>query len=195
MKTIRRVICGLTVGVWVTMAVAVSAATNVVKSSGAGIDLRKQARAFEQSGQRIKAAEAYESILKTDPSARMVLAPRLVAIYTQAGETNKALEWAHVVMQTNPDPQAYLAGVNAMLGKYSEAQGILEAELAKTKEPRRKMLLNWQLADVYEKAGKPEKAAETLSQANKAVRGTPDEAAAQHRLDQHNRKHKPPKTE
>ncbi|MEI6787345.1 MAG: hypothetical protein WCL49_02585 [bacterium] len=172
-----------------TMAVAVPAATNVMQSSGAGTDLRKQALSLEQSGQKLKAAEAYEQILKADPSTRMVLAPRLVAIYTQAGETNKTLEWAHVVMKTNPDPQAYLAGVNAMLGKYSEAQAILEAELAKAKEPRRKMLLNWQLADMHEKAGKPEKVAEALGQAHKAVRGTPDEAATQHRLDQHNRKH------
>jgi len=195
MNTIRRVICGLIVGVWVAMAVAVSAATNVVQVSGAGVDLRKQARAYEQSGQKLKAAEAYEQILKADPAARMVLAPRLVAIYTQAGETNKALEWAHVVMQTNPDSQAYLAGVNAMLGKYSEAQGILEAELTKAKEPRRKMLLNWQLADVHERAGKPKKAAKALAQALEVVQGTPDEAAAQQRLDKYNRQHKSPKNE
>jgi tetratricopeptide (TPR) repeat protein len=177
------------------MAAATHAATNIVQVSGAGVDLRKQARAYEQSGQKLKAAAAYEQILKTDPATRMVLAPRLVAIYAQAGETNKALDWAHVVMQTNPEPHAYLAGVNAMLGRYSEAQGLLEAELAKIKEPRRKMLLNWQLADVYEKTGKPEKAAKALAQAHEAVQGTPDEAAAQRRLDQHNRKHKPPKTE
>ena len=178
-----------------TMAAVSLAATNMVPSSSAGADPRKQAQTYEQSGQTLKAAEAYEQILKTDPSTRMALAPRLVAIYAQAGEADKALEWAHVVMQTNPDPQAYLAGVNAMLGKYSEAQTILEAELTKAKEPRRKMLLNWQLADIHEKAGKPEKAAEALDQAHKAACGTPDEAAAQHRLDQHNRKHKQPKTE
>jgi len=176
------------------MAAVVSATTNVV-SSAAGTDLRKQAQSYEQACQKLKAAEAYEQILKADPSTRMILASRLVTIYAQAGVTNKALEWARVVMRNNPDPQAYLAGVNALLGRYSEAQAILDAELAKTKEPRRKMLLHWQLADMYEKAGKPEKAAGALAKAREVVRGTPDETAAQHRVDQYNRQHKPPKTE
>ncbi len=194
MKVITVTICRLTVIAGLALAAAAQAATNAVPPTSAAPDLRQQAAAYERAGQKLKAAAAYEQILKEEPAQRLVLAHQLVRVYLEAGVTNKALEWAHVVMQTNPDPQAYLAGVNATLGRYAEAQSILEAELTKAKEPRRKMVLNWQLAAVHEKAGSPEKAAAALAQALESVRGTPDEAAAQRRLDQHDKKGKPAKT-
>ena len=56
----------------------------------------------------------------------MVLAQRLVQIYAQEGLAEKALNWAHVVMERNPEPQAYLAGVYTLLGNLDEARNILE---------------------------------------------------------------------
>ena len=58
----------------------------------------------------------------------MVLAQRLVRIYTQEGLTEKALSWAHAVMEQNPEPQAYLAGVYTLLGNLDEARNILEQQ-------------------------------------------------------------------
>ena len=145
-------------------------------------ELSRRAIAYEQQGERLKAAEAYERIIALDPPKQRVLANRLVKLYAEAGSTNQALEWARCVMTNSPDPQAYLAGVNAMVGRRADAIAILEKEIAKTDEPRRRLTLNWQLADICQAGGDLVKAEGALKAAAAAARGTPDEAAATNRL-------------
>src|SRR5262245_37113666 len=49
----------------------------------------------ERAGRKSEAAALYEGIARTNSAARKVLSHRLVAIYMETGETNKALVWAH----------------------------------------------------------------------------------------------------
>ncbi len=143
--------------------------------------LKAMAEHYEKSGSKTEAAGTYEQIIKADPTARAVLAPRLVDLYIDSKQLPKAMTWTREVMKTNPDPQAYLAGVYARIGMTKEARAILAEEIKKAREPRRKMLLNWQLADASEKAGDIEAARAALADAAKSVESSPDAPAAQKR--------------
>ncbi len=139
--------------------------------------------AYERAGRKREAAALYEAMVHTNPAARKVLSHRLVAIYAETGETNKALTWAHAVMRDTPDPQAYLAAVQARLGQLREAQETLEREIARNTNATRAVTLRWQLATVFEEAGDSAKARKVLNEAASAAKGTPMEAAAQKRLE------------
>jgi len=121
-------------------------------------------------------------MVRTNAAARKVLSHRLVAIYAETGETNKAMAWAREVMRDNPDPQAYLAGVQARLGQTLEAQETLEREIARNTNTTRAVTLRWQLAEVFEKQGNLDRAREVLNQAAGMAKGTPIEATTQRRL-------------
>jgi hypothetical protein len=108
---------------------------------------------LERAGRKREAADIYEEMVRTNTAARKVLSHRLVAIYTETGETNKALTWAHEVMRDNPDPQAYLAAVQTRLGQCKEAREILEHEIAANTNTTRAVTLRWQLAEVLERQG------------------------------------------
>lgn len=145
--------------------------------------LIEQATTYDVAGDKQKAADTYEKIVKADPAKGKVLSDRLVKLYAQLGKKEDTLRWAKEVMKDNPDPQAYLAGVYSLLADHKEAESILEKEIAAEKTPHRQLILNWQLADVCEKKGDRDKADKILSAAATAAKGTPDEAAAQQRLD------------
>ena len=136
------------------------------------------AETYEQSGDLLEAAAVYERLIEQDSTKRIVLAQRLVRIYAKEGQAKKALSWAHVVMERNPEPQAYLAGVYALLGNLGDAQNILEHQLAERKEPLQKLTLSWQLADVYEKQNNIHAAEKTLLESVESVAGTIHESAA-----------------
>jgi tetratricopeptide (TPR) repeat protein len=140
------------------------------------------AAANEWAGRIHEAAALYETMARTNASARKVLSHRLVAIYAQTGETNKALTWAREVMRDNPDPQAYLAAVHAQVGQSREARAILELEIAGNTNSTRAVTLRWQLAEVYSQEGDEAKARRILIEAAGMAKGTPVEAAAQRRL-------------
>lgn len=137
---------------------------------------------YEQAGRKREAAALYEEMARTNTVARKVLAGRLVTIYTEAGEADKALAWAHEVMRENPDPQAYLAEIHAQLGNWKEAEKILKKEIAINTNVTRAVTLRWQLADVYERSGNTIKARKCLKEAAHAAKGTPMASAAQKRL-------------
>ncbi|WP_136077597.1 tetratricopeptide repeat protein [Pontiella desulfatans] len=145
--------------------------------------MKKKAMAFERGGEPLKAAQIYEQIALDDASSRKVLAIRLVKIYASEGQKDNALKWAKSVIEDHPDPQAYMAGVYAMLGECSKAINILEKEIAKTKDPDRTLTLYWQLANVHEQNNDPEKTEKALSAAVFAAKGTRLEATAQRQLD------------
>jgi tetratricopeptide (TPR) repeat protein len=181
-----RIVAGLLlVSATVTSAEKPAATTSATRHS----DLTREAMVYERKGDKAKALEAYEAIVAKEPGKKLVLAPRLVRLYAETGVTNKALEWAQVAMQNNPDPQAYLAGVYTLLGDARAARGILDKEIAAASEPRRQLTLRWQLADVLEKEGDVAAAEKTLSEAADKVKGTPDESAAKRRLDHFRAKH------
>jgi tetratricopeptide (TPR) repeat protein len=152
--------------------------------------LVKQGMAYERAGQKAKAAETYEELIRIDPTKRMVLSRRLVNLYAETGKTNAALNWAEQITENHPDPQAYLAGVHTMLGNYKEAEQILEKEVAAAKEDRQKLSLRWQLAHVYEKEGKPDKSEKLLKEASELSKGKPEHKTASERLYQFHRKHR-----
>ena len=136
----------------------------------------------ERAGRKREAAALYETMVRTNAAARKVVSHRLVAIYVETGETNKALAWAHEVMRDNPDPQAYLAAVQARLGQSREAQETLEREIARNTNAARAVTLRWQLAEVYEREGEDGKARRVLDEAAGVAKRTPMEAATQRRL-------------
>ena len=138
--------------------------------------------AHEQAGRKREAAALYEAIVRTNTAARKVLPQRLVAIYVETGETNKALTWAREVMRDNPDPQGYLAAVQLRLGQSREAQETLEREIAHNTNATRAVTLRWQLAEVFVKAGDSAGAGKLLREAADAAKGTPMEPAACQRL-------------
>lgn len=154
--------------------------------------LKAVAQNYEKAGNKAQAAETYEQIIKADPTTTSLLAPRLVDLYCDTQQPRKAMPWAREVMKTNPDPQAYLASTYARIGMTRESRAILAAELEKTKDPRRKMLLNWQLADTCEKTGDIEAARAALTAASSAAASAPDAAAARKKLDNFGRKHAVP---
>jgi tetratricopeptide (TPR) repeat protein len=138
---------------------------------------------LERAGRKREAAALYEDMARTNAVARKVLSHRLVMIYTETGETNKALSWAREVMRDNPDPQAYLAAVQTRLGQCKEARKILEHEIAANTNATRAVTLRWQLAEICEKTADTITARKLLNEAAVAAKGTPMEPAAQKRLD------------
>jgi tetratricopeptide (TPR) repeat protein len=168
---------------------ALAAETNSLSGNQSGPAVRLAppspqaiAAEYERAGRKREAADIYEEMVRTNTAARKVLSHRLVAIYTETGETNKALTWAHEVMRDNPDPQAYLAAVQTRLGQCKEARKILEHEIAANTNATRAVTLRWQLAEACEKDDDTEKAGKVLSEAASCAKGTPMEAAAQQRL-------------
>jgi tetratricopeptide (TPR) repeat protein len=137
---------------------------------------------LERTGRKLDAAAIYEQMVRTNSTARKVLSLRLVTIYAETGEANKALSWAHEVMRDNPDPQAYLAGVHERLGQRPQARAILEREIVGNTNRTRSVTLRWQLAEVCREAGDAEKAKRLLTEAAEAAKGTAMEPAAQRRL-------------
>ena len=150
---------------------------------GSVAELTKQAMQLERAKKPLEAAKVYEQIAARDSTRKSVVARRLVRIYATHGFPKQALEWAKVVMETNPDPQAYLAGVYTLMKNYTAAQEILEKEIKKAKEPVKKLTLNWQLASVFQAQEQLDKAEELLKAAAESVKGTVHEKTARKRLD------------
>ena len=143
---------------------------------------QEAAAAHERAGRKREAAAVYEAMVRTNTAARKVLSHRLVTLYAEAGETNKAVAWAREVMRDNPDPKAYLAAVYGRLGQWKDAQEILEREIASNTNTTRAVTLRWQLAEACEKDGDAVKARKILNEASGLAKGTPMEATTQRRL-------------
>ena len=153
--------------------------------------------AYEQAGEKMKAAKTYEKIVSRDSVSKRVLAYRLATLYAECGVTNKALHWAEAVTKDHPDPKPYVAGIHAMLGDYENAAGILKAELNGRMvrlRPLRQMTLRWSLADVHERSGNLDQAEQELGAALAAAKGSLSEATAERRLKRFCEKHKREKT-
>ena len=145
------------------------------------VQLKALAQHYEREGMKREAAQAYERLLEKRPVARMAVAPRLVQLYVDTAQREKALAAARDYMDETPDPLAYLAGVYAQLGGYREAVTLLEKALTKTRSPRRECALLWQLADVYELDGRHAMARSCLTNAL-AITGEHPQAKAARRL-------------
>ncbi len=153
------------------------------------IKLINQAASYERLKQPLKAAEIYERIVEREPLRKIALAPRLATIYAQHGQEDKALTWARVVMERNPEPRAYLAGIYTVMERYDEASGILRKELKQATESRRIIVLNWQLADVYDAQNKQDLAEACLVHARKVAHQRPEQNTALKRLQEFREKY------
>lgn len=142
----------------------------------------EQPAATMTASNALATAATLEAEAAQSPAKRDIVARELVKLYAAAGESENALTWARVVMEENPDPQAYLAGVYAMLGQFKEARAILEPEIAVCTEPHRKTTLCWQMADVCENSGDPAGAETALNAAAQASKGLPESSTAERRL-------------
>lgn len=156
-------------------------------SSGDGMSaapdqLMALAESQVRAGKPAEAAKTYEEFISLNPQHRPVVAGILVRLYAEAGNSGKAMEWARVVMETTPDPQAYLSGVYSLSGNHREAIRILQVELEPQPSAERAIPLYWQLADEYEKLGDVDSAEQALNQAAEAAAGSPRESAARARL-------------
>jgi tetratricopeptide (TPR) repeat protein len=136
----------------------------------------------ERAGRKREAAMLYEEMARTNAAARKVLSHRLVTIYAEIGETNKALALAREVRRDNPDPDAYMAAVHGRLGQWKEAQKILEHAIAANTNATRAVTLRWQLAEACEREGDEAKARKVLTEAADAAKETAMEPAALKRL-------------
>jgi len=145
--------------------------------------LMRQAETFEQGGDKLKAARLYERIAKRNVSARRPLANRLSRLYAESGVTNKAVEWAEEVMKVHPDPQAFLAGIQSTLGNYEEAAKILRKQLDVAPSRQRRMIVLWQLGEVYDRQGKAGDARKAFEQAVREATNDAERNAAQKRLE------------
>jgi len=155
-------------------------------------ELSRQATAHERAGDRAAAARTYERIVELDPTKRAVLSHRLVKLYAELKKPEAALKWAREIMKTHPDPQVYHAGVLSLLGRHGEAEEIIRKEIAEADAPRRKMVLYWQLADVYRQQGRVSDAKTALQNAVTSVRGQPEEKDAIRHLERFAKKTRPP---
>ena len=174
-------LCGVVFAGTPMCALAQNVSSN--ESSSTPEQLANRAATHERAGQWLAAAEAYKELILSDPTREKVAAQRLVKVYAQVCATNEALHWASEVMKDHPDPQPYLAGVYPMLADYDGASQILVKEIAGAIELRRKLTLRWQLADVYEKHGRPDSEEELLKETVDLAEGSPDEKVAGKRLD------------
>jgi len=164
---------------------AAPAATNPPAApppAGALEPLMRRAEAYERAGRADLAAAAFEEVVRRDPAKARVLGPHLVVLYGRLKDPRRALEWARRVAERHPDPQAYLAGTYVMLGDLAKARELLEGEVARAAEPRRKVALLWQLALVLERQGERDQARKRLEDAVAVSAGGPDHAPAQQRL-------------
>ena len=158
---------GIGLGLLWLWAAAVSHAEPTAQEDGplSFRQLNETAVRFERAGEYANAAAVFEVVLKQRPDAAQVLAPRLVRLYAKAGNEQQAVAWARRVMEDNPDPQAYLAGVYVLLQDYRRAQQILARELVTEKTARRRTALLWQLADVCRHRGAMDEARTCLHRA------------------------------
>lgn len=162
--------------------IAFTALADKPKPDPSVMELKQRALALEKAGDRLQAAGIYEQLAAKDASSRTVLANRLAKLYAQEGCSDKALHWASVAAITNPDPQAYMAGIHSMLGDDQNAIRILTKELTGKNDPSRILSLSSQLAAVYERTGDLKKAEHVLQTAVSELHKTSFEDAAEKQL-------------
>lgn len=155
-KCDKQVVELLAVSILLTMSAAQAADTGA---------LRARAVTAEREGRRAEAAAAYEALLRLDETSTMVVAPRLVELYVAEGRPVPALAWALRVAPTQPDAQAYLAGVHARLGQWTEAALLLRQAALDAADAARRVPLLWQLAEAQDGGGRTPEAVATLESA------------------------------
>jgi tetratricopeptide (TPR) repeat protein len=131
--------------------------------------LRARAVTAEREGRRAEAAAAYEELLRLDETSAGVVAPRLVDLYVAEGRPVPALAWAFRVAPKQPDAQAYLAGVYARLGQWTEAALLLGPAAREATNAARRVSLLWQLAEAQTGGGRAREAVATLESAAQAA--------------------------
>jgi len=145
--------------------------------------LMRRATAAERAHRTAEAASAYESLLRRDTAFETVVAPRLVTLYADSGQTAQALSWAVRVSRRQPDPKAYLAGVYARLGQWKESELLLRQAAQGEPDPRKRTALQWQLAEAQERQGDGAAALATLAGARDAAADDALQKTSVQRLD------------
>ncbi len=171
LKGIRLFTCGLA-GSLLALGTVVSGRAETPRAEETAEAMMRRATAAERAQRTAEAAAAYESLLRRDTAFETVVAPRLVTLYADSGQTAQALSWAVRVSRRQPDPKAYLAGVYARLGQWKESELLLRQAAQGERDPRKRAALQWQLADIQERLGDGPAALATLARSRDAA---PDE--------------------
>jgi tetratricopeptide (TPR) repeat protein len=180
------------------MAVALSAcalcgpalATNAPPAADA-TTLLQEARRLERDGKQREAAEACERVLALDPSRAFLLEKHLARLYAQQGDVERALPWARKAAERMPEPAGFLAGIYALAGRLDDARRVVTNELVGVREPRRRIALLWQLADVEKQAGAREAEQRALEEAARLAQGRIEQGTAQRLLKELHRRPAP----
>jgi tetratricopeptide (TPR) repeat protein len=131
--------------------------------------LRARAATAERTGRPAEAILAYEELLRREPSAATALAPRLVELSIADGKAAAALSWAARVAPAQPEPRAYLAGVHARLGQWTEAELLLREAVRGASDPAQRVPILWQMAEAQAGGGRFADALATLGTAARAA--------------------------
>jgi len=112
--------------------------------------LMRRGTEADRCGRSAEAIAAYEALLRNDARFELVVAPRLVTLYCDRGQSAEALAWATRVARSQPVPKAYLAAIYGRLGQSQEAEQLLRQALSEERVPSKRLPLCWQLAEVQE---------------------------------------------
>ena len=145
--------------------------------------LARRAAAAERAGRLDDAVAAYTALLKQDTAAEPVVASRLVELHVRLDEPVPALAWAARVARRHPEPAAFLAGVYARLGLFTDAEMALRQALREAPDAARRLPLMWQLAETQEQAGDSGAARETLRLAQRTAGDARQREATERRLE------------
>ncbi|MDX9866533.1 MAG: hypothetical protein RBT78_01280 [Kiritimatiellia bacterium] len=162
-----------------------ASAQNGVRENGETPEaLARRAAAAERACRTNEAISLYERLIGRDASREPLAVARLAELHAGRGDAREALAWAARAAARHPAPQAYQAGVLTRLGQLSEADLLLREALARETEPRRRVPLLWQQAEVQERLGQTAAALSTLRAArglveDPATRGVTDRRLAE----------------
>ena len=163
-------------------AVAAVAAPAATHAAAPGT-LARRAAAAERDGRLRDAVAAYTALLEQDAAAEPVVAARLAELHVRLDEPGPALAWAARVARRHPEPAAFLAGVYARLGLFTDAEMALRQALREAPDAARRLPLMWQLAETQEQAGDSGAARETLRLAQRTAGDARQREATERRLE------------
>lgn len=165
-------------------AVALPAAAGSLRSDDGESShaLRHRADQAERAGQTNDALQAYALLAERDPACAQPVMLRMVDLYVANREAGQALAWAARAAVRQPAPQAYLAEVHARLGQLKEAELLVCEAVRAERDPRRRMPLLWQLAEIQVRRGELQAGAATLASARASASDDAAKAQCEGRL-------------
>jgi len=144
--------------------------------------LRQRAELAERDGRTNDALRVYAVMAEREPACAQPVMLRMVDLYVASREAGPALAWAARAAVRQPVPHAYLAEVHARLGQLKEAELLVRETLRTESDPRRRVPLLWQLAELQVRRGELQAGAATLVSARASAPDDATKAQCERRL-------------